>query len=67
MTPENEIILFSREEAEQKLNRKLTDFEWDKLKEWITTDDNLWSAIDNSIFHTLEELKLFNYVRGNNG
>ena len=63
----NEIILFSREEAEQQLKRPLTDSEWEQLREWITTDDNLWSAIDHSIFQTLEHLKLVNHVKENNG
>lgn len=67
MVNQNEIVLFSREEAEQTLNRQLTDFEWEKLREWITTDDNMWSVIDESISQTLKDLKLVKYVGENNG
>ena len=42
---ENEIILFAREEADQIAGRLLDDEEWDKVREWITTDDNMLEVI----------------------
>jgi hypothetical protein len=55
---ENEIILFAREEADQIAGRLLDDEEWDKIREWITTDDNMWEVIEQCIKATVEEVVL---------
>jgi hypothetical protein len=55
---ENEIILFAREEADQIAGRLLDDDEWDKVREWVTTDDNMWEVIEKCIKATVEEVVL---------
>jgi hypothetical protein len=55
---ENEIILFAREEADQIAGRLLDDEEWDRVKEWVTTDDNMWEVIEQCIKATVEEVVL---------
>ena len=55
---ENEIILFAREEADQIAGRLLDDEEWDKVREWITTDDNMWEFIEQCVKATVEEVVL---------
>ena len=53
----NRIILTDREEMNQLFNKSLTDQEWDHVREWIITDDNMWQVIDECIKTTIEELK----------
>jgi hypothetical protein len=53
---ENEIILFAREEAEQLSGRVLTNDEWLTIREWITTDDNMWEVIDQCIKTTIDDV-----------
>ena len=55
---ENKIILFAREEADQIAGRLLDDEEWDKVREWITTDDNMWEVIEQCVKATVEEVVL---------
>jgi len=52
----NDIVLFTREEATQLVKRVLTDDEWLKIREWITSDDNLWEVIDECIQNTISEV-----------
>jgi hypothetical protein len=52
----NDIVLFTREEATQLVRRVLTDDEWLKIREWITSDDNLWEVIDECIQNTISEV-----------
>ena len=52
----NDIVLFTREEADQLVRRVLTDDEWLKIREWITSDDNLWEVIDECIQNTISEV-----------
>ena len=52
----NDIVLFTREEADQLVRRVLTDDEWLKIREWITSDDNLWEVIDECIQNTINEV-----------
>jgi hypothetical protein len=52
----NDIVLFTREEATQLSGRVLTDDEWLKIREWITSDDNLWEVIDECIQNTISEV-----------
>lgn len=52
----NDIVLFNREEADQLVRRVLTDDEWLKIREWITSDDNLWEVIDECIQNTINEV-----------
>jgi hypothetical protein len=52
----NDIVLFTREEANQLVRRVLTDDEWLKIREWITSDDNLWEVIDECIQNTISEV-----------
>lgn len=53
---QNEIILLHREEATQLASRVITDHEWDTIKEWIITDDNMWQVIDECIKNTINEI-----------
>ena len=55
---ENKIILFAREEADQIAGRLLDDEEWDRVKEWVTTDNNMWEVIEQCIKATVEEVVL---------
>jgi hypothetical protein len=52
----NDIVLFTREEATQLSGRVLTDDEWLKIREWITSDDTMWEVIDECIQHTISEV-----------
>ena len=56
MSDLNQILLFSRDEADDLSKRKLTDEEWSKIREWITTDDNMWQVIDECIKITIDEV-----------
>jgi hypothetical protein len=52
----NDIVLFTREEATQLSGRVLTDEEWLKIREWITSDDTMWEVIDECIQNTISEV-----------
>jgi hypothetical protein len=52
----NDIVLFTREEATQLVGRVLTDNEWAKIREWLTTNDTMWEVIDDFIKHTIDEV-----------
>ena len=54
----DEIILFAREEADQIVGRVVSDDEWDTIKEWVTTDDNMWEVIEKCIKNTVDEVIL---------
>ena len=54
----DEIILFAREEADQIVGRLVSDDEWDTIKEWVTTDDNMWEVIEKCIKNTVDEVIL---------
>ena len=56
MMNSNDIVLFTREEADHLVRRMLTDDEWLKVREWITSDDNLWEVIDECIQNTISEV-----------
>jgi hypothetical protein len=52
----NDIVLFTREEATQLSGRVLTDEQWLKIREWITSDDTMWEVIDECIQNTISEV-----------
>jgi hypothetical protein len=52
----NDIVLFTREEATQLSGRVLTEDEWLKIREWITSDDTMWEVIDECIQNTISEV-----------
>jgi len=54
----DEIILFAREEADQIVGRVVSDDEWATIKEWGTTDDNMWEVIEQCIKNTVDEVIL---------
>jgi len=54
----DEIILFAREEADQIVGRVVSDDEWATIKEWVTTDDNMWEVIEQCIKNTVDEVIL---------
>lgn len=56
MSDNKTIVLTDREEIENLVGRTLTDEEWDKMYEWITTDDNMWSVIDECLRTTIDEV-----------
>ena len=60
----NRIILTDREEMNQLFDKPLTDEQWDHVREWIITDDNMWQVIDECIKNTIEDLK-FQWERSN--
>jgi hypothetical protein len=52
----NDIVLFTREEATQLSGRVLTEDEWLKIREWITSDDTMWEVIDECIQNSINEV-----------
>jgi len=54
----DEIILFAREEADQIVGRVVSEYEWATIKEWVTTDDNMWEVIEQCIKNTVDEVIL---------
>jgi hypothetical protein len=52
----NDIVLFTREEATQLSGRVLTENEWLKIREWITSDDTMWEVIDECIQNSINEV-----------
>jgi hypothetical protein len=52
----NDIVLFTREEATQLSGRVLTDEQWLKIREWITSDDTMWEVIDECIQNSINEV-----------
>lgn len=53
----NRIILTDREEINQLFQKPLSDQEWDQVREWIITDDNMWQVIDECIKNTILDLQ----------
>ena len=52
----NDIVLFTREEATQLSGRVLTEDQWLKIREWITSDDTMWEVIDECIQNSINEV-----------
>jgi hypothetical protein len=52
----NDIVLFTREEATQLSGKILTEDEWLKIREWITSDDTMWEVIDECIQNSINEV-----------
>ena len=52
----NDIVLFTREEATQLSGKVLTDEQWLKIREWITSDDTMWEVIDECIQNSINEV-----------
>ena len=53
MLNQNDIVLFTREEATQLSGRVLTDEEWLKIRSEITTNDTMWEVIDECIQNSI--------------
>lgn len=60
----DKIILADREEMSQLFDKPLNDQEWDQVREWIITDDNMWQVIDECLKNTIDDLK-FQWERSN--
>ena len=56
-TPFNQILLTDREEMNQLFGKELSDKEWDQVREWITTDDQMWEAVDECMLNMMQDLK----------
>jgi hypothetical protein len=56
MADNNLMILVDREEIELLVKRDITDDEWQKVRSWIASDDNMWSVIDECIKNTIDEV-----------
>jgi hypothetical protein len=52
----NDIVLFTREEATQLSGKILTEEQWLKIREWITSDDTMWEVIDECIQNSINEV-----------
>lgn len=52
------IVLTDRAQIDHLVGRTLTDLEWDKVREWITTDDNMWEVIEECLGITLRNLDI---------
>lgn len=52
----NDIVLVTREEIDQLTKSPISDDMWDKVREWITSDDNMWEVIDECIKNTVSEV-----------
>jgi hypothetical protein len=56
MLNQNDIVLFTREEATQLSGRVLTDEEWLTIRSEITTNDTMWEVIDECIQNSINEV-----------
>jgi hypothetical protein len=56
MLNQNDIVLFTREEATQLSDRILTDEEWLTIRSEITTNDTMWEVIDDCIKNIIDEV-----------
>lgn len=52
----DEIILITRDEINQLTTSPISDQEWERIREYIISDDNMWSVIDECIKNTVDEV-----------
>jgi len=52
----NEIVLITRDEINQLTPSPISDTTWEKMYEYITSDDNMWQVIDECIKTTVDEI-----------
>lgn len=53
--PPDSITLLDKEAITNIIGREPSEAEWEKIYEWVTTDDNMWSVIDQCIKDTIFE------------
>ena len=52
----NDIVLVTREEIDQLTANPISDDVWEKVREYIISDDNMWEVIDECIKNTVSEV-----------
>lgn len=52
----NDIVLVTREEIDQLTDSPISDDVWEKVREYIISDDNMWEVIDECIKNTVSEV-----------
>lgn len=52
----DEVILITRDEINQLTTSPISDQEWERIREYIISDDNMWSVIDECIKNTVDEV-----------
>ena len=52
----DEVILITRDEINQLTTSPISDQEWERIREFIISDDNMWSVIDECIKNTVDEV-----------
>lgn len=49
----NDIVLVTREEIDQLTDSPISDDVWERVREYIISDDNMWEVIDECIKNTV--------------
>lgn len=52
----NDIVLVTREEIDQLTANPISDDEWEQVREYIISDDDLWAHIDHVIKTVVDEV-----------
>jgi ethanolamine ammonia-lyase large subunit len=52
----DEIILITRDEVNQLTTSPISNYDWERIREFIISDDNMWSVIDECIKNTVDEV-----------
>lgn len=52
----NDIVLVTREEIDQLTANPISDNEWEQVREYIISDDDLWAHIDHAIKAVVNEV-----------
>lgn len=52
----DEIILITRDEINQLTTSPISNYDWERIREFIISDDNMWSVIDECIKNTVDEV-----------
>lgn len=58
MSNPNEIVLITRDEINQLTTSPISDYDWEKVREYIISDDNMWSVIDECIRTTVDDVMI---------
>jgi hypothetical protein len=56
MSNPNEIVLITRDEINQLTTSPISDYDWERVREYIISDDNMWEVIDECIKTTLDDV-----------
>jgi hypothetical protein len=56
MSDPNEIVLITRDEINQLTTIPISDYDWERVREYIISDDNMWEVIDECIKTTLDDV-----------